>query len=444
MLVSILVLIVVFGILFFNIDKLNNIEKANNENYYMRIDYPSIENKKEYRSVIKSIKIYIENKKKEFIDLVKDLEKKEVPYDFIVSNTMNEYEDIVSIHLQVYSYTGGAHYMREDKSFYFMKETGREINLNDVLVETEKLSELAKTAYTHLVKYITLNDLNFIEDFVREGTEAKFENFMHFTFKENGLEILFPPYQVASWADGEIKIIIPYAELKGIIKDEYLKIIDEPPIDNIVEKKTRDLESFEDKKLIAFTFDDGPADASTNKLLDNLDKYDARVTFFVLGSRVNRYRASLKRAYEQGNQIGSHTYSHLNMFKLKDADILREISNTNAEIKNVIGEEPILLRPPYGNINSNIKALTNMYTILWDVDPEDWKYKDKNRVAENIVKNAHDGAIVLLHDIYDTSVDGALLAMEKLQAEGYAFVTIEEMMELKNIEPDKTKSYFKF
>lgn len=83
-----------------------------------------------------------------------------------------------------------------------------------------------------------------------------------------------------------------------------------------------------------------------------------------------------------------------------------------------------------------------MYNILWDLDTEDWKYKDKDRIANYIVDNAHDGAIVLLHDLYETSVDGALLAMERLEKEGYAFVTIEELALLKNIKLDKTKSYY--
>ena len=85
-----------------------------------------------------------------------------------------------------------------------------------------------------------------------------------------------------------------------------------------------------------------------------------------------------------------------------------------------------------------------MYTILWDLDTEDWKYKDKNKISQYIIDNAHDGAIVLLHDLYETSVDGALLAMEELEKEGYAFVTIEEMVTLKGINLDKTKNYFQF
>jgi len=132
------------------------------------------------------------------------------------------------------------------------------------------------------------------------------------------------------------------------------------------------------------------------------------------------------------------------LYKLNDYDILREVKSTNKVIKEITGEDTVLLRPPYGNINNEIKALTDMYTILRNVDTLDWKYKDKYKIADNIIKNAHDGAIVLLHDIYESSVDGALLAMEKLQDDGYAFVTIEEMAFLKNIKLDKTKSYFGF
>ena len=145
-----------------------------------------------------------------------------------------------------------------------------------------------------------------------------------------------------------------------------------------------------------------------------------------------------------GNTIGSHTYSHSNLVKLNDYDIINEIKKTNDNIKNIIGENPIYLRPPYGNTNKNIKKLSNMNTIMWDLDTEDWKYKDKEKIANYIIDNAHDGGIVLLHDLYETSIDGALLAMEELSKEGYAFVTIEEMIKLKNIELDKEKSYYYF
>ena len=119
-----------------------------------------------------------------------------------------------------------------------------------------------------------------------------------------------------------------------------------------------------------------------------------------------------------------------------------EVKKTNDAIKGVIGKSPTLLRPPYGNLTDHGKELANMNIVLWNIDPLDWKYKDKNRVANEIIEHAHDGAIVLVHDIYKSSVEGALLAMEELQKQGYAFVTINEMAQLRGIKLDTTTSYF--
>lgn len=205
----------------------------------------------------------------------------------------------------------------------------------------------------------------------------------------------------------------------------------------------RSLENLKDKKLIAFTFDDGPS-IYTDKLLDNLDKYNARVTFFVVGNRIDKYKDTLLREYKLGHQIGNHTYNHPNLIKLSNEDILNEIQNTNSVIKSVINDDINIIRPPYGNIDDNVKSLTNLYTILWDLDTLDWKTRNSDSVYEEIISKAHDGAIVLLHDLYETSIDGALHAMDTLQNEGYAFVTIDEMIRIKNINLDKDISYSSF
>jgi len=404
--------IVVIVLLFLSVPEkkmASNNEIVEKDNYIIKIDYPEVDNK----NIASLMRKYINDKKTEFISIVKDLENKEFEYEFLASHSLSTKEDITSVHIIIYSFTGGAHYTREDKSYYFNEE-GEILSLKDFLVSDESLEKLSNVAYYQIMKWREEHKLEWSLDMIKYGTEAKLENFEHFNFKDDGVEFIFPPYQVASWADGEIKITIPFKELKDIINNKYLNVI-KNEID--IKRETRSLADFKDKKLIAFTFDDGPSNGPTNKLLDNLDKYNAKVTFFVLGSRVNQYRTSLLRAYKEGNQIGSHTYSHLNLYKLNDYDILREVKNTNKRIEEITGDNTVLLRPPYGNINNDIKKLTDMYTILWDIDTLDWKYKDKNKIADNIIKNAHDGAIVLLHDIYETSIDGALLAMEKLQKE---------------------------
>lgn len=413
-------------------------EKEENEKYTIEIEYPKLKNE----NVVKLTKEYIDEKKQEFINEIEGLDNSEnFQYDFKTSYEINEDDSQVGVHLTIFEYTGGAHYIREDKSYYYDKADAQLIDITDFLEEEDSLDKLSNLAYYYVMQYSRDNNLGFDSEMVKLGLGNDPINFEHFKFTDKGLELLFPPYQVASYAAGEVNITVPYDELVGVIKKEYLKNISINDMENQITK--RNLKEFSNKKLIAFTFDDGPS-FNTNKLLDNLDKYDARVTFFVLGSRVNQYSKTLKKAHEMGNLIASHTYNHKNLFKLDKFQITSEIRDTNDAIKKVIGRDTFYLRPPYGNINSDIKKLANMYTILWDLDTEDWKYKDKMRISNYIVENAHDGAIVLLHDLYETSVDGALDAMERLKKQGYAFVTIEEMALIKNIDLDREKSYHSF
>lgn len=412
-------------------------EKDENKNYIVEINYPKVKSKQ----LLAYTDDYIKNKKKEFKEEISMEEplnssKYEFKADYKVTDNNN---NILGLHLNISEYTGGAHHVRYDKSYYYNKESDEIVSIKDFLEKDTSLDKLANLSYYYVMKYSDDNNLNFDKEGVKEGLSFNLNNFEHFNFIDDGLEFIFPPYQIAYYAAGEIKIVIPYDELNGIIKNKYLKYSKK---NNIKQDNNRNLKEFSNKKLIAFTFDDGPSYIGTNKLLDNLDKYNARVTFFVLGSRVENYKDTLTKAYKMGNTIGNHTYSHSNLLKLDNYSVMDEIKKTNETIKNITGSEAIYLRPPYGNINSDIKNISNMYTILWDLDTEDWKNKDKDRIADYIVSNAHDGAIVLLHDLYETSVDGALLAMERLEKEGYAFVTIDEMIKIKDIQLDINKNYY--
>lgn len=408
------------------------------DSYDLKIDYPNLENKK----IMKKINEYVDKQKSEFLNIVKksaDFEHSK--YDFNLNVTVHENNDITYVKMLTYSYTGGAHYIRNDDSLYWDNDTKKFIDLKYFFEDDDSFKQMTNLAYYYTMKLSQQEDKNFDELWVKRGTAPTIDNYRYFKFTDNGLEIMFPPYQVASWADGEVNITIPYEDINKYLKDQYRnKTKDETVAKEVPD--VRDLSQFKDKKLIAFTFDDGPSTTTTNYLLDNLDKYNARVTFFVLGSRIESNKEVLKRSYLQGNDIGSHTYNHRNLNLLKDAGIIDEVKRTNDKVKEVIGTTPILLRPPYGNLTDHGKELANMHVILWDIDPLDWKYKDKNRVANEIVEHAHDGAIVLVHDIYKSSVEGALLAMEELEKQGYAFVTITEMAQLRGIDLNYQDSYF--
>lgn len=176
---------------------------------------------------------------------------------------------------------------------------------------------------------------------------------------------------------------------------------------------------------VALTFDDGPG-AFTTKLLDILEEYDAKATFFVLGHLADINRSVLQRMQKEGHQIENHSWNHKNLNQLSEKDIEFQINSTNDKVEEMIGERPTLLRPPYGNFNEFVKNNFGMPIILWSVDTYDWKNRNSNIIVEKISK-ARNGDIILLHDIHKTSVDAMPRAIEILQEKGYHLVTLDEL-----------------
>ncbi len=185
-------------------------------------------------------------------------------------------------------------------------------------------------------------------------------------------------------------------------------------------------------KYVAFTFDDGPG-KYTNELLNALNKYNSKATFFLLGNNVKYYKKTVKKAYDSGMEIGSHSSAHANLNTLSKNKVKKDLTNASNAIKNVIGCTPTLFRPPYGNYNKNVQEYANAPMIYWTVDFEDWNHKNTKYVYKKILKQAKDGEIVLLHDIHKTTVKGFKKALPKLRKRGFELVTVSELYKIKGI-----------
>ncbi len=188
-----------------------------------------------------------------------------------------------------------------------------------------------------------------------------------------------------------------------------------------------------DIKHIALTFDDGPRVETTGRLLDILKDNNAKATFFVMGQRVENNPDLVKRMYDEGHAVGNHTFNHKDLTKLKESDVNSQIEKTNVTIRNIIDADTSLLRPTYGAYNSKTMSMAkdkSMFLILWDIDPMDWNSKNADRIHDHIVSRAKDGDIILLHDIYHTSVDAAEKVVKTLSEKGFVFVTVPELIEL--------------
>lgn len=205
-----------------------------------------------------------------------------------------------------------------------------------------------------------------------------------------------------------------------------------------------------DKKIIALTFDDGPSTDETNgtsDLLDLLEQYDSKATFFCLGNRLNDESAPLlKRMVELGCEIGNHSYDHAQLTKLDAKGVRNEIDTTNELIKKYSGRACRIIRPPYGAADNDIvPANVSQPFIMWDMDTLDWKTKNAASVISLVEKYKEqdwDGAVILMHDIHPTTIEACKTIIPELVNDGYQLVTVSELAYLKGVKLEPGKSYW--
>ncbi len=185
---------------------------------------------------------------------------------------------------------------------------------------------------------------------------------------------------------------------------------------------------------IAMTFDDGPSATLTPKLLDLLAAHHIKATFFVIGENVAEHPEIVERAAREGHEIANHSWSHPNFGKMSDEGVRRQLSRTDDAIKNATGVRPTLLRPPYGSITARQKRWIHdefgYQIILWDVDPYDWKRPGPSVVCNRILKETRPGSIVLSHDIHSGTIEAMPSTFDQLQAKGFKFVTVSELIRM--------------
>lgn len=183
------------------------------------------------------------------------------------------------------------------------------------------------------------------------------------------------------------------------------------------------------QKKIALTFDDGPHPVYTLKLLDGLAQRNVKATFFIIGESAERNPEVIKRIHAEGHLIGNHTYSHVQLTCINSAKALEEIAKTNEVIASITGESIRYIRPPYGIYNETLAKSSNLIPVIWTVDPRDWSVLNTDSVVSHVIKNVKENDVILLHDIFETSVDAALRIVDILSEQGYTFVTIDELLE---------------
>ena len=208
-------------------------------------------------------------------------------------------------------------------------------------------------------------------------------------------------------------------------------------------KKEREAQKTEEEKtvfpdaskpMVALTFDDGPYTPVTDRILAQLEAYHAHATFFVVGNRVGTYADSVRRAVQDGCQIGTHSYDHEKLLTaLTTTQIQTQMHDTDVAVAYYVGVSPILMRPVGGEVNNTVKSAVGKPLINWSIDTLDWKTKDAASVQERVLNYVQDGDIILMHDLYTSTADACDVLIPELINRGYQLVTVSELAAAKGV-----------
>lgn len=201
-----------------------------------------------------------------------------------------------------------------------------------------------------------------------------------------------------------------------------------------------------DKKLIALTFDVSWGDNKIKEILDILEQYSlkGKVTFFLSSEWSENHSDLVKKIFNDGYEIGSHGYCHLNYSELSDAEIYNQIVKADESLTNITGEKPSLIRTPNGDFNKNILKIANNldYTIiLWDTDSSDWLNPGVDHIINQVLNNVHPGSIVLMHasDSCNQTAEALPIIITRLKESGYNFLSVSQLITSSDINSHEIK-----
>ena len=329
----------------------------------------------------------------------------------------------------------GAHPVSLTHFWTFDKKSGEVISLSDLTEQSEKAAEEIVAAARNNIKETIKQRQQAELDLNETITQETLSNFV---ITDGGNSIAWPIGQASLLpsAYGEMTIKVPIDAVAKYLQNptaRKLANIPKPPEPKPAPKPAPAVPApapTTGNKVIALTFDDGPG-PYTAHLLDVLDQYGAKATFFLIGSKVSSQANVVRSIHARGHQLGNHSWSHPELPKLPVDQIAGEIDRTNDAIKQATGVTPAILRPPYGAVNGVVLEqlrLRGMSSILWSVDTRDWADRNSDIICSRAVAGARPGAIILMHDIHQTSVGAVPCILSALKQQGYSFVTVQGLL----------------
>ncbi len=196
-----------------------------------------------------------------------------------------------------------------------------------------------------------------------------------------------------------------------------------------------------DSRVCALSFDAAWGAEDTDLLIEILDNYGAKATFFVVGEWVDKFPEQVRKLHEAGHDVMNHSDTHKYLTKTNNEELVQEIENCSNKIEKITQKRPDLIRPPYGDYNEDVvKKLKSMgyYTIQWDVDSLDWKDLSADQIYDRVTEKTKNGSIILFHNAAKHTPEALPKILEKLKKDGYSFEKISDMIYKKDYYIDNT------
>lgn len=179
---------------------------------------------------------------------------------------------------------------------------------------------------------------------------------------------------------------------------------------------------------VAITFDDGPHPVCTPMLLEGLRKRGVKATFFLVGKNIPGQEELVRQMEADGHLIGNHTFSHVKLTDLRTEDAGQELLVTSNLIEQITGKSVEYIRPPFGEWERKMESGIELFPVFWDVDTKDWLTRNVSEIVRAGTEKIRDGNVILMHDCYETSVEAAFEIIDRLEKEGFEFVTVDQLI----------------
>ena len=349
------------------------------------------------------------------------MDRDELNIDYQYYKTKNNY---ISIALTIYIDSYKLQYPTWSMiTYHFDGNKKEKLQLADFF-SIEELTKLKnKLKNTFLEQY---SDCILVEN-INQLFNDDLSNYPYFSFDQDNFYFYFPEEKLASDYHEMITIPIPHSELSVNIPLIFSK---EEETISISKQSSSAIDPA--KPIVALTFDDGPS-RYTEEILETLKKHEVCATFFILGNKVEDYKEVLKKSIEYQNELGNHSYNHKWLSRLPVNSLKDQIEKTQQILQETLSYQPKYLRPTYGSVNDRIRKNTELKIVLWTVDTKDWKIKSIDRIVQKATTNIEDGDIILMHDIFERSAKALEKIIPTLKEQGFQFVTISELEEIKKI-----------